>query len=98
MAHRVVAMNGCHRDTGHCSQQQILSLLQDQVWWPGMVMQMQKVISSCKRCVQHKGAKVKAPLQAILVTSPLELLYADFTGIDNNGTRPTPHSECIGLL
>ena len=45
-------------------------------------MQMQKVISSCERCIQHEGAQVKAPLQAILVTSPLELLHVDFTGIE----------------
>ena len=36
MAHRVVAMNRCHRDMGHQGQWQILSLLQDQFWWPGM--------------------------------------------------------------
>ena len=82
MAHRVVAMNGCHRDMGHQGQQQTLSLLQDWFWWPGMVMQMQKVISGCERCIQHKGTWVKAPLQAILVTSPLELLHVDFTGIE----------------
>ena len=58
-----------------------LSLLQDQFWWPSMMMQMQKVISGCERCIQHKGVSVKAPLQAILVTSPLELLHVDFTGI-----------------
>ena len=38
MAHRVVAMNGCHTDTGHQGQWQTLSLLQDWFWWPGMVM------------------------------------------------------------
>ena len=80
-AHRVVAINGCHRDTGHQGEQQTLSLLQDQFWWSDMVMQMQKVISGCERCIQHEGARVKAPLQAILVTSLLELLYVDFTGI-----------------
>ena len=31
-AHRVVAMNGCHRDMGHQGQQWTLSLLQDQFW------------------------------------------------------------------
>ena len=62
MVHRVVAMNGCHRDMGHQGQWQTLSLLQDQFWWPGMAMQMQKVISSCGRCIQHEGAKAKAPL------------------------------------
>ena len=32
MAHRVAAMNGCHRDMGHQSQWQMLSLLQDQIF------------------------------------------------------------------
>ena len=36
VAHRVAAMIGCHRDTGHQGLQQMLSLLQDQIWWPGM--------------------------------------------------------------
>ena len=31
-AHRVVAMNGCHRDAGHQGQLQVLSLLEDQFW------------------------------------------------------------------
>ena len=43
---------------------------------------MQKVISGCERCIQHEGAHTRAPLQTILVTSPLELLYVDFTGIE----------------
>ena len=81
-AHRVVEMNECHRDVGHQGQWQTLFLLQDQFWWPGMVMQMQKVISGCEQCIEHEGAWVKAPLQAILVTSPLELLHVDFTGTD----------------
>ena len=54
----------------------------DWFWWPGMAMQMQKAISGCERCIQHKGAQVRAPLQAILVTSPLELLHVDFTCIE----------------
>ena len=56
MAHRVAATNRCHRDAGHQDQWQALSLLQDQFWWPGMVMQMQMGISSCERCIQCEGA------------------------------------------
>ena len=41
-----------------------------------------EVISGFKKCIQHEGAQVKAPLQAILVTSPLELPHVDFTGIE----------------
>ena len=85
---------------GHQGQWQTLSLLWDQFWWPAMAMEMQKVISSCESCIQHEGAQAKAPLQAILVTSPLELLHVDFTGIETTmGTRPTiTHSEYFGLL
>ena len=71
MAHRVAALNGCHRDAGHKDLWQMVSLLQDQLWWPSLAFQMQKVISSCERCIQHEGAQVMAPLQAILITSPL---------------------------
>ena len=75
-------MNGCQMDMVHQGQWLTLSLLQDWLWWPGMAMWMQKVISGCERCTQHEGAQVKAPLQAILVTFPLELLHVDFTGIE----------------
>ena len=47
-AHKVAAMNGCHRDAGHQGQWQTLSLLQDWFWWPGMVMWIQKVISAVR--------------------------------------------------
>ena len=45
-------------------------------------MQIQKLISRCERCIQHEGIRVKAPLQAILVTFPSELLLVDFTYIE----------------
>ena len=82
MTYRVVAMSRCHRDVGHQGQWQTLPLLQDWFWWPGMAMQMQKVISGYERCIQHEDALVKAPFQAILVTSPLEVLHVNFTGIE----------------
>ena len=75
-------MNRCHGDGGHQSQQQTLSLLQDQFWWPGMAMWMQRVINGCERCIHHGGAHATVPLQTILLTSPLELLHVDFTSIE----------------
>ena len=90
MAHRVVAMNGYHRDMAHQGQWQMLSMLQDWFWWPGMAMRMQKVISSCERCIQHEGAQVKAPLQAILVTLSFRAASCGFHWHWNdNGTRLT---------
>ena len=60
--HSVAAMNGCHWDAGHHGQQQMLYLLQDQFWWPGMAMQMQKLISNCEQCIKHEGTCAKAPM------------------------------------
>ena len=62
MAHQVTAMNRCHRDAGHQGQQQTLSLVQKQFWWPGLAMQMKRVISNCERCIQHEGACAKGSL------------------------------------
>ena len=80
--HWVVGMNGCHHDAGHQGQQWTLCLLNDQFWWPSMATQMQRVISSCKRCIQHEGIHVRAPIWLIIVTTPLELLHVDFTSIE----------------
>ena len=80
--HQVAAMNGCHQVAGHQCQQQMLCLLHDRFWWPGMAAQMQKVISSCEQCIQHEGICTKAPMWPIIVTTPLELLHVDFTSIE----------------
>ena len=99
MFHWVAAMNGCHWDVGHQGQQQTLYLLHDRFWWPGMAAQMQKVISNCKQCIQHKCTCDKAAVQTIIVTASLELLHIDFTSIDNNGVGLTPKcGEAFGLL
>ena len=81
-AHWVTAMNGCHHNAGHQGQQQTLCLLHDQILWSRMATQMQKVISSCKQCLQHDGTHAKASVQPIIITASLELLYVDFTSIE----------------
>ena len=82
MGHQVTAMYGCHRDVRQQGQQKMLYLLQDQFWWPGMAMQMQKVISNCKQCIQHGGNYAKPPMQPIIATSLLDLLHIDFMSIE----------------
>ena len=44
-----------------------------------MVTLMQREISSCQLCILHEGIHAKAPMQLIIVTTPLELLDVDFT-------------------
>ena len=43
-AHQTVALNGCHRDTGHQGCDCTLSLLHECFWWPGMAKQMRQTI------------------------------------------------------
>ena len=47
-----------------------------------MAIQMQKVISNCKQCIQHDGAQAKMSMQPIIATAPLELLHVDFRNIE----------------
>ena len=98
------SLSGCYewmsQDAGNQGQQQCCTLLQDQFWWPGMAMQMQKAISHCEWCIQHGDTCVKAPVKPIIATCPLELLHIDFMGIwDNNAAgSTTKHGEHTGFL
>ena len=78
-AHRVAALNGCHRDTGHQGHDHTLSLLQEHFWWPGMTNQMWQSIKTCTHCLQHEGSLSKAPLHPIMATTSLDCLHVDFT-------------------
>ena len=62
-----------------------------------MATQMQKAISSCEKCIQHEGSHTKAPLQVIIVTTPLELLHVDFTSIETTMELDQP-PNMVNLL
>ena len=47
-----------------------------------MANQMRQVINACNRCLQYEGGTPKAPLCSIVATTPLDLLYVDFTSIE----------------
>ena len=81
-AHRVTALNGCHRDAGHQGHDCTLSLLWECFWWPGMTHQMWQSIKTCACCLQHEGSLSKAPLHPLMAITPLDLLHVDFTSIE----------------
>ena len=81
-AHRVTALNQCHRDVGHQSHNCTLFLLWENFWWPGMANQMQQSFKSCMHCLQYEGNFFKAPLCPIVVTALMDLLHVDFTSIE----------------
>ena len=47
-----------------------------------MASHMKQVIKTFRCCLQYEGGIPKAPLCPIVATSPLDLLHADFTGIE----------------
>ena len=47
-----------------------------------MAKQMRQVIKACRCCLQYEGGTPKAPLCPIVATTPLGLLYVDFTSIE----------------
>ena len=81
-AYQIVALNGCHQDTGHQGCDHTLSLLQECFWWPGMAKQMRQSIRACTCCLQYEGGFPKAPLCPIVATTPLDLLHVDSTSIE----------------
>ena len=93
----MAAMNGCHQDAGHQGQWWMLCLLHDQLWWPDMATQIQKVICSCEQCIQPEDSHVKTPAGPIIVTTPLELLHVDFTSIETTMEFDQP-PNAVSLL
>ena len=81
-AHWVTTLNGCHSDAGHPGHGHSLSLLQEHVWYLGMISQVQQSIKSCLHCLQHEGNLPKVPLHPKVATTPLNLLHIDFTSIE----------------
>ena len=61
-----------------------------------MANQMWQSIKTCTHCLQHKSGLSKAPLHPIMATTPLDLLYVDFTSIettlDLNKSPTVPNS------
>ena len=81
-AHQTATLNGCNQDVGHQGHDHTLSLLQECFWWPGMTKQMRQTIRACTHCLQYEGGLHKATLCPIVATTPLDLLYVDFTSIE----------------
>ena len=86
-AHRRKAIYGCHQDVGHQGQNRTASLLLEQFWWPGMMLEVKSAMKNCKQCLHHDGDSVRAPLVPIEVTGPMDLLHLDFTKIEVSGNH-----------
>ena len=80
--HRHKAILGCHDDIGHQGRVRTLSLLRERFFWPGMQVETTQHIAKCPRCLKRKSTPQVAPLQPILVSQPLELVYLDYLTLE----------------
>ena len=67
----------CHDHFSHLGIDKTLVLLQERFFWPKMNEDVQKHIKSCDHCLRFKQAPGQAPMETIVTSYPLELIYMD---------------------
>ena len=85
----------CHGEMGHLGMGQVLLLLQDRVFWPGMAKDVRKHIRSCDRCERFKLRPEREEMHQIEASYPLELVHVDFLTI---GGKKGPHKDINVLV
>ena len=83
-AFRKQALQGCHDDLGHLRIEWKIDLLGDCFYWTGMLTDTTKHIKQCERCLRFKALPVKAPVQNIDATYPMELVHMDYLTMEAN--------------
>ena len=78
-AHRRIAIDGCHHDTGHQGKKRRESLICDQFWWPGVFKDVNRAVQNCRQCQLYGDREEKAPMVLMMVTAPLQLVHLNFT-------------------
>ena len=81
-ADRQAAIDGCHCSTGHQGCDRTLSLMKERFWWLGMSQALLKAIANCGRCIQYEAKGQLPPMQPIICTEPMELVYIDYVGME----------------
>lgn len=76
------AIRGVHDDVGHPCCDSTLSLARQRFFWPFLASSIQKSCRECERYIRRKARTEKAPLEAILPSSPLELVCMDYLSVE----------------
>ncbi len=80
---RSVVLTHLHDEMGHLGMDRTLDLARARFYWPRMIVDIERKIRTCPRCVCHKSLpEHAAPLVNIQVTRPLELVCMDFLSIE----------------
>ena len=57
--------------------------MQEPFWWPGMTQDLRNHIKKCGHCRKYEAAPPVAPMKPLTCSGPGELLYVDFTSIED---------------
>jgi transposase InsO family protein len=75
---RTKVMHALHDRMAHPGRDKTYALISERFYWPGMRRDVQKKVSSCKRCVCRKASTQYPPTIPITTTEPLELVCCDY--------------------
>ena len=81
-AYRETALKGCHDEVGHLGLECMLDLIHDHFFWSHMAAQAKEHIDQCCLYLTFKAKPPRAPLENIVATHPLELVYLDYLCIE----------------
>lgn len=82
-----LALRGVHDHVGHQSIERTLELARERYYWPGMVRDVKRKVSTCDRCIKRKcppDAHKHVPLRPIHTSQPLELVCLDFLKLEKS--------------
>lgn len=84
-----VVLSGVHDNAGHQGQPHTLSLARQRFFWHDMEKDVRSHVRNCHRCVFSKTPEpaVRAPLESIKTTAPLELVCIDFWSTEDNNNK-----------
>ncbi|KAM3849152.1 obscurin-like [Diretmus argenteus] len=87
---RDTVLTSLHDHMGHMRLDRTMDLVRTRFYWPRMVVDVERKVRTCGRCVRRKALPERAaPLVNINTTRPLELLCMDFLSLepDKSGTK-----------
>ena len=95
---RMLAMNACHRESGHQGRDCTLSLLRERFWWPLMEKQATAHVHRCSKCTIFKRKEKKPCMVSIVATEPLDLVHIDFVKMELDSDPTTQAKEIRTVL
>ena len=76
------ALQGCHDDIRHMELEQMLDLLQDWFYWPGMTKDVELHIARCEQCILFKSKSQGVAMESIKSSHLLKMVHLDYPTIE----------------